>query len=126
MAKADKKTIRQRVSELERLIINGGLPADAFQYSIAKGWGVSRRQVRRYWSQAYDRIVDALEKDHKRLFGKHLSQRSVLHMKCLKEGDLRGALRVLQDEAKLLGLYENGKSRVATGGDTQVGRGVGA
>jgi hypothetical protein len=65
----------------------------------------SNRQLRRYMESAYREIAQLSERDAEQLVGRHLMQRRGLYARALKTNDLRTALAILHDEAKLEGLY---------------------
>jgi hypothetical protein len=74
-----------------------------------KEWGVSDRQLERYIQQSDDLLAQALEPRREKRVNLHLAQRRLLHNKALEVGDYRTALAVLQDSAKLEGLYPDAK-----------------
>jgi hypothetical protein len=68
-------------------------------------WNVSDTQLRRYISAA-DRLVrERFDAKADYLLARHLMQRRTLFAHALGAGDFRTAPAVLQDEAKLEGLY---------------------
>ena len=99
--------VRRRVYEVLKLRLGGAEFADIREYATAPGqaWNVSDSQLWRY-VRAADRLCkrhfDA-KADH--LLARHLLQRRQLYAHAMGAGDFRTALAVLQDEAKLEGLY---------------------
>jgi hypothetical protein len=99
--------VRQRVYEVLKLRLGGAEFADLREYALApeQRWNVSDGQLWRYV-----RAADRLCKRHfdakaEHLLARHLLQRRQLYAHAMGAGDFRTALAVLQDEAKLEGLY---------------------
>lgn len=103
--KADKATVALRVEAVLRLLIAGAQYHEIRQYATKQGWDVSERQVRRYIASANDQLAGLGEARRERLLDRHLVQRGNLYARAVQAGDLGTALRVLQDEAELLGMY---------------------
>jgi hypothetical protein len=66
---------------------------------------LSARQVRRYIAQADALIRESTRESRKHSLRKHLAQRGHLFALALQQGDVRAALAVAQDEARLRNLY---------------------
>jgi hypothetical protein len=105
--KSTKVVVAQRVNEVLKLRLGGAEFLDIREYAAApeQAWGVSDTQLWRYIREA-----DALCKEHfdakaEHLLNRHLLQRRTLYAHAMGAGDFRTALAVLQDEAKLEGLY---------------------
>ena len=105
--KSTKAEVCRRVNEVLKLRLGGAELPDIRDYANApeQGWDVSDSQVWRYI-----RAADALCKDYfdaraGHLLTRHLLQRRTLYAHAMGAGDFRTALAVLQDEAKLEGLY---------------------
>jgi hypothetical protein len=62
-------------------------------------------QVRRYMTEAHRRIKERYQARADYSFSKHMLRREQLYAHAMGAGDFRTALSVLQDEAKLEGLY---------------------
>ncbi len=99
--------VRRRVYEVLKLRLGGAEFADLREYALApeQAWNVSDGQLWRYV-----RAADRLCKRHfdakaGHLLARHLLQRRQLYAHAMGAGDFRTALAVLQDEAKLEGLY---------------------
>jgi hypothetical protein len=103
--KSPKNVVTQRVEEVYALRLQGAERHDLIRYAAEKGWGVCERQVENYITKA-DRLmkkrIDA-KADH--LLARHLLQRRRLFAEAKEAADHATALRVLQDEARLLNLY---------------------
>jgi hypothetical protein len=105
--KSTKAVVARRVSAVLMLRLGGAEFPDIREYANApeQGWDVSDSQLWRYV-----RAADALCKDYfdaraEHLLNRHLLQRRTLYAHAMGAGDFRTALAVLQDEAKLEGLY---------------------
>lgn len=105
MAKSEKSRVSLRVEEVLRLLIAGATLPDIKRYADQHGWKVSGRQIQRYSQRAHKRFAKLALKDRRQLLGRHLAQRNALYTKAVKDGDLKTALEILKDEAKLQGLY---------------------
>lgn len=73
---------------------------------------MSDRQLRRYVAAADRLLVADLKHTADEQRKRHVAKRRVLFARAMKDGDLRTALAVLQDEAQLLGLYPNREDAV--------------
>jgi hypothetical protein len=105
--KATKAEVRQRVSEVLKLRLGGAEFHDIREYAAApeRGWGLSDSQLWRYISAADKLCKDYFDAKADHLLSRHLLQRRQLYAHAIGTGDFATALRVLQDEAKLEGLY---------------------
>ncbi len=105
--KSTKAEVAQRVEEVFRLRLGGAELADIRQFASApeQQWDVSDRQLWRY-IRAADRLVKRrFDARAEHLLARHCLQRRLLYAHAMGAGDFGTALRVLQDEAKLEGLY---------------------
>jgi hypothetical protein len=105
--KSNQAEVAQRVEEVFKLRLGGAEFADIRQFASApeQQWDVSDRQLWRY-IQAADRLVQKrFDAKAEHLLARHLLQRRQLYAHAMGAGDFGTALRVLQDEAKLEGLY---------------------
>lgn len=103
--KADRATIRRRVDEVLRLLLDGKTVPEICQDASVIGWGVGERTVRRYAARAFESLADITEKKRRQLFGQHRIRREVLYQQARASGELGVALAILKDDAELLGLY---------------------
>jgi hypothetical protein len=116
--KASKATTRARIEDIARVIIGGAVPFQIGPYVAemeAKGeppWTIppdgkplSRRQIRRYIRWAERLMAQACRTDTEKLLREHIARRLNLYSRAINKGDDRTALAVLQDLAKLQGLY---------------------
>jgi hypothetical protein len=102
---ATQAEVAARVEEVLRIRLDGAQFHDVVQYASEKGWGVSPRQVGNYIRRADDLLVERQDHSRRRLIARHLAQRAALYARAVNAADYRTALAVLQDEAKLRGLY---------------------
>ena len=120
--KASKATVRARVEDLARVILDGATPWQIRQYvtdqeaAKAPPWtrpegckGLSSRQIHRYCERADALIAESYETDREKLLRRHMAQRQNLYARALQKGDDRTALAVLRDQAELQGLYPAAK-----------------
>jgi hypothetical protein len=105
--KATKAEVRKRVSEVLKLRLGGAEFHDIREYAAApeRAWGLSDSQLWRYISAADKLCKDYFDAKADHLLARHLLQRRQLYAHAMGAGDFATALRVLQDEAKLEGLY---------------------
>jgi hypothetical protein len=102
---ATSAEVSLRVEEVLRIRLDGAQFHDVVQYASEKGWGVSDRQIGNYIRRADDLLVERQDKGRRRILARHFAQRSALYARAINAADYRTALTVLQDEAKLRGLY---------------------
>ena len=105
--KATKAEVRKRVSEVLKLRLGGAEFHDIREYAAApeRAWGLCDSQLWRYISAADKLCKDYFDAKADHLLARHLLQRRQLYAHAMGAGDFGTALRVLQDEAKLEGLY---------------------
>jgi hypothetical protein len=107
--KATKTEINQRIDEVLRIRLDGALAHDVQAYAAEKGWGLSERQVFRYIAKADALMAKRLEQDREKNFARHIQSRRTLYARCVNAADYSTALRVLDSEAELLGLFPEKK-----------------
>jgi hypothetical protein len=112
--KSTKAEVRQRVNEVFKLRLGGAEFADIREYAAApeRAWGVSDTQLWRYIRGADTLCKDHFDAQAEHLLNRHLLQRRTLYAHAMGAGDFRTALAVLQDEAKLEGLYPATKTEL--------------
>jgi hypothetical protein len=105
--KSTKAEVQKRVEEVFKLRLGGAEFADIVQYAAApeQDWGVSERQLWNYLRAADQLVKDRFDARAEHLLNRHILQRRTLYAHAMGAGDFRTALAVLQDEAKLEGLY---------------------
>ena len=108
----------QRVEEVFKLRLGGAEFADIRQFASEpeQNWNVSDRQLWRYIAAADKLVKERFDARAEHLLNRHLLQRRTLFAHAMGAGDFRAALAVLQDEAKLEGLYPPTKTEL-TGKD---------
>jgi hypothetical protein len=105
--KSSNLEVAQRVEEVFKLRLGGAEFADIRQFASdpEQNWNVSDRQIWRYIKSADKLIKERFDARAEHLLNRHLLQRRTLFAHAMGSGDFRTALAVLQDEAKLEGLY---------------------
>jgi hypothetical protein len=117
--KSTKAEVLKRVEEVFKLRLGGAEFADIREYARApeQGWDVSDSQLWRYIAAADRLVKERFDARAEHLLHRHLLQRRALYAHAMGAGDFRTALAVLQDEAKLEGLYPATKTELTgTGG----------
>jgi hypothetical protein len=109
---------QQRVEEILSLRLQGVEWCGLCQFAASRGWSVSPRQIRRYIRAGDQLLARTLENDREKLINQHRATRRMLLTKANQLNDVRAALAVVIDEAKLLGLYAPSKTEVS--GNVQV------
>jgi hypothetical protein len=123
--KSSESTVKARVEEILGLILGGAEWRDLVLYAAStdeetgkEDWRIHARQLRNYVNRAYSLLNATVEKDRPKLFNRHLAQRRKLFAMACQTGDYSTALRVVDSEAKLLGLFPAERHEV-TGKDGQ-------
>src|SRR5215510_1924191 len=116
--KSTKAEVRKRVEEVFKLRLGGAEFADIREYARApeQAWNVSDSQLWRYIAAADKLVKERFDARADHLLHRHLLQRRTLYAHAMGAGDFRTALAILQDEAKLEGLYPPTKTEL-TGKD---------
>jgi hypothetical protein len=104
-SKASRAEVAARVAEILEIRLDGASFGDCVTYGTEKGWNVSERQVGRYIEQADKLLAERTEKRRRRLLNMHVARREKLFARAVNAADLRTALAVLADQAKLQNLY---------------------
>src|SRR5215468_5548771 len=114
--KSTKAEVLKRVEEVFKLRLGGAEFADIREYAAApeQAWGVSDTQLWRYVRAADALVKVRFDARAEHLLNRHLLQRRTLYAHAMGAGDFRTALAVLQDEAKLEGLYPAAKAELTT------------
>jgi hypothetical protein len=105
--RSTKADTEKRIEQVYKLLLAGACWPDLLQFASApkQNWKVSERQLRNYITAANSRIRARYEARADYYFARHMLRRNQLYGLALGAGDFRTALRVLQDEARLEGLY---------------------
>lgn len=127
--RASDARIAKRVEEFVQVILDGAEAHDLRLYVSERRaepdspWApaagekpLSDRQIRRYAARAEVVIAESCRTSRKRLVRRHLARRRNLYAKAVSQGDIRTALAVLTDEARLMRLYDPAPVRQAAGG----------
>ena len=105
--KSDQTTVQTRVEEVLQLRLVGALPTDICRHARDEKWNVSVRQVQRYIAAADKLLLANVEKNRDRLMAFHYSARRALFARAMSVSDYSTARQLLNDEAKLLGLFDS-------------------
>jgi hypothetical protein len=105
--KSTKAEMQRRVNEVLKLRLGGAEFPDIREYARApeQAWEVSEGQLWRYIRAADTLCKEYFDARAEHLLNRHALQRRQLYAHAMAAGDFRTALAVLQDEAKLEGLY---------------------
>jgi len=116
--KPTKAQMQLRTLEILRIRLDGAEIWDVREYVREKerepgsewelppdGNPLSDSRLWRYMARADKLLAASCRASRKKLFRRHLAQRRNLFAKAVSQGDVRAALAVLTDEAKLIGLY---------------------
>ncbi len=134
--KATKAQVEARVTELLRIRLDGAEFWDVREYArekeqeegspwqLAEGQKpLSDGQLWRYLARVDRLIAESCRASRKKLLRRHLAQRRALYAKAVSQGDIRGALACVRDEAELQGIYPPAKVKAqhtgAKGGPIQ-------
>jgi len=116
-----------RVEDILRIRLDGAEGWDVRRYVAEKegskeepwtiaegGKPLSERQIRNYVSAADKLIAASCRQSRKALLRKHQAQRRSLYARAVSHGDVRTALAVLADLARMQGLYPTPPARPAS------------
>ena len=112
--RSDKLEVAKRIDEVLAIRLGGAQRHEVLQFASEQGWGLTDRQIDTYIRKADDLAIEQQEKSRRRLLGMHRAKRGALYARAINASDHGTALRVLDSEAKLLGLFpEPGAKEVA-------------
>lgn len=110
--RSSKAEVQRRVSLCIEMLTLGAEFKDLVEYGEKQGWGVKKGAVFKYLEAAYAYIKKTVDRDRDRVLSLHERQRRRLFSLAMAAGKYELALLILQDLAKLQGLYEDkGKGR---------------
>ena len=131
--RATNATREARIEAIVRIKLDGAEPWDVRQFvavSEKAGEGpwkmgrgrkpLSDRQIRRYCALADQRIAESVRTLNPEAFRLHLARLNRLYFKAVQTGDLRTALSVLIDQAKMQGLYPTKKDNAEQSGKMEI------
>lgn len=107
--KSTAAVVAQRVEEVLRIRIDGASFADIREYAGENGWGVSDSMLRKYIEKANKLLKERAERSRSHNLRLHRARREALFARCVQAADFRTALAVLDSDAKLVGLFPDGK-----------------
>jgi hypothetical protein len=107
-----------RIEQVYKLLLGGATFPDIREFARApeQAWTVTDAQLRRYMTVAHRRMRARFEARADYSFSQQMLRREQLYAHAMGAGDFRTALAVLQDQAKLEGLYPPTKTEL-TGRD---------
>jgi hypothetical protein len=107
MPRSTKVETEQRIEQVYKMLLGGATFPDLREHARApeQNWNVSDAQIRRYMTAAHQLIRERFEAKADYSFNRHMLRREQLFAHAMGAGDFGTALRVLQDAAKLEGLY---------------------
>lgn len=111
---ANRAEFNQRVEAVLKIRLDGAQFHDLKQYATEQGWDVSDRQLFRYARAADALILKHAEENREVLIARHVSQRRSLYARAINAGDFSTALRILDSECTLLGLFPDSKKTPPT------------
>lgn len=74
---------------------------------VQEEFGVQERQAKEYWAMAKDMIVSEIEDERDALVNRNLKEREMLKRKAYEKDDLRLVEKLIDKEAKILGIYKD-------------------
>ena len=96
----------RRYAIVERLILEGK-PTPAIVQTITKSWGIKQRQAYNYVNMVWDGFAKKYERSHDKILGFHIMARVNLFRKAYDDRQYYVCKQILEDLAKLQGLYVN-------------------
>jgi hypothetical protein len=103
--KADKVETARRVQQILEIRLDGAQRHDVTKFAEEQGWKVCGRQLDRYIRRADALLFREMDKNREQWLARHIAARSTLYARALNSGDHATALRILDSQAKLLGLF---------------------
>lgn len=120
MAKKGSKAQRLlRERQVMEMLLSGHNRPAILQFA-SENWGVVNRTTDDYIKAATAEIATTEAKARENAISKHLARRNLYRKKAIAAGDLRLALEIDRDEAKLMGLYPSDKVDINQSGEIQV------
>lgn len=104
--KLSKDELARRIAVVQQLLLEGK-PTPVIVQSIAKQWGISTRMAYNYVDKAWEDFASKYMKERDRLLGFHVAARLNLFRKAYDNGHYGVCRSILEDLAKLQGLYVN-------------------
>jgi hypothetical protein len=103
--KATALETAKRIEVVLGLRLEGSSFREIVAVAARQGWGINERQIRTYIQRADELIVQEQKGKLRDLIALHLARRELLYARAVKAEDYRTALAILEDDAKLRGLY---------------------
>ena len=106
LSKTDKLRTKERVAVVQRLLVEGHSTPVIVQ-NISKKWDIGERQAYNYVSKAWDTFAEKYENRRDAILGFHVAARLNLFRKAYDAEQYYVCKQILEDLAKLQGLYVN-------------------
>jgi hypothetical protein len=101
----------QRIAEVLRIRIDGAQLHDVVDYAAEKAWGITETECAALIRAADKLLARRMETNRRRLLARHIAQREALYARALNGADYGTAERILNDLAKLQGLFDKDHER---------------
>lgn len=103
--------VSARVSAVLELLASGVRRTEIVRIG-SREWGVTSRQIDDYIAAATKLIQAEAARTREEALAEHVARRRQIYKRAMNNGDLHAALKAVQDEARLLGLYPSEKHDV--------------
>src|SRR4051794_16712714 len=100
-----------RIEETMKIILCGGEIDDLRRYAQEKQWSVGDATLWHYKRLAYELMKRRSERNRDALLNRHLASRRLMLARAMEAGDLKTALDIEKDMARLQGLYPEAKQQ---------------
>jgi hypothetical protein len=108
-AKTDPDT--DRITEVLRIRLDGAQLHDVVDYFAEKKQTITETEAEDLIRQADDLLVQRRDRKRSRVITRHIAQRETLYARAVNAADYRTAASILNDIARLQGLYDRHKDR---------------
>lgn len=100
-----------RVAEVLRIRIDGAQLHDVVDYAAEKAWNATEAECVALIRAADTLLVRRQDRNRRRVLARHISQREALYARAVNGADFGTAARLLNDMAKLQGLFDKDHER---------------
>ena len=100
-----------RVAEVLRIRIDGAQLHDVVDYAAEKAWAATEADCVALIRAADTLLVRRQDRNRRRVLARHIAQREALYARALNGADYGTAARLLNDMAKLQGLFDKDHER---------------
>jgi hypothetical protein len=106
--------IHQYVSKRKHIPVVGSVDPDTWDPNVDPGWDIGTRAIDEYMSRARELMKEFAITKRDEVLGRTLERREDLYKEAREHMDLKTALAIDQDTARLLDLYPDQKLTVKT------------